>query len=156
MRIQTKFFGEIEYEESGIITFPHGLPGFPDATRFLFMSESDPPDIFYWLQCVDDADVAFTLMDVYTCLPDYDPLVEPEELAELGDIADKPLDIYNIAVIPEDAKKMRVNLKAPIVINMEAGLGKQVIVNNEEYPIRYMIFEEIEKARAASDAGGAC
>lgn len=152
MLLQTTHFGEIEYDPVRIITFPHGLPGFPDCIHFLLMSESESEETFFWLQCVDDGEVAFTLMDVYSVIPDYNPMVEEEELKELGDLSDSPLDIYNIVVIPEDIRQMRVNLKAPVVINMEAGLGKQVICANDDYPIRHMIIEELEKAQEAQEA----
>ena len=146
-KLTTHHFGEIEYDEKKIINFPHGIPGFPDDTRFLFMSEDEDEDMFFWLQSVDNGDVAFTLMNVYGVLPYYDPMVDEEEMKELGEIAGSPLEIYNIVVIPEDAKQMRVNLMAPIVINMEAGLGRQVVCTNDDYPIRYYIFEELEKFR---------
>lgn len=148
MRLFTKHFGEIEYDPERIITFPHGLPGFPDTQQFLLLEGSTPNDLFYWLQCIDDGDIAFTLIDLYQVMPDYNPLVEPEEVKELGDITDSSLEIYNIAVIPEEVKQMRVNLKAPIVINPKTMRGKQVIVSNDEYNIRHYIFEELEKKNA--------
>lgn len=145
-KFKTRHFGEIDYDPSRSITFPQGIPGFPQCHKFLLMSENEKEDTFFWLQSLDDGDVAFTLMDVYKVLPDYDPHVEQEELEELGEVDGKALTIYNIAVIPDYARAMRVNLKAPIVINEEAGLGKQVICTNEDYPIRFMIFEELERA----------
>ncbi len=148
MRFKTKYFGEIEYDETKVVTFPSGLPGFPDSRNFILMAESEPPDLFYWMQCVDDGDVAFTLMDVYRVISDYDPVVGPEEIAELGELSES-LEIYNIVVVPEDPKEMRVNLKAPVVINSITGLAKQVILENENYPLRYMIIKEMEKANAA-------
>ena len=146
-KLTTFHFGEIEYDEKKVINFPNGIPGFPDDRRFLFMSEDENEDMFFWLQSVDNGDVAFTLMNVYSVLPNYDPHVDEEEMKELGEITGSPLEIYNIAVIPEDAKQMRVNLMAPVVINMEAGLGRQVVCTNDDYPIRYYIFEELEKFR---------
>jgi flagellar assembly factor FliW len=148
LQIDTKYFGEIEYDVNKVITFPSGLPGFPDTHRFILMAESEPPDLFYWLQSVEDGDVAFTLMDVYRVMSDYDPVVEPEEIVELGDLSESPLEIYNIVVVPEDPKEMRVNLKAPVVINSITGLAKQVILENENYPLRYMIIKEMEKAKS--------
>ncbi len=153
MRINSKYFGEVEYDETKLVTFPSGLPGFPDAHRFILMSESNPPDIFYWMQCVDDGEVAFTLMDVYRVMEDYDPVVDAEELTELGEISETPLEIYNIVVIPDDPKEMRVNLMAPVVINNITGLAKQVILENNDYPLRYMIIKEMEKAKASSPEG---
>ena len=145
-KFSTRYFGEIEFDEERVIVFPQGLPGFYDNKRFLFMSEKEDEDMFFWLQSLDNGDVAFTLMDVYKVLPDYNPLVEKEELEELDATPDTELDIYNIVVIPDYVRHMRVNLKAPIVFNMEAGLGKQVICANNDYPVRYMIFEEMERA----------
>ena len=145
-KFSTRHFGEIEYDPSRSIHFPQGIPGFPHCNRFLLMSENENEDTFFWLQSLDDGDVAFTLMNVYDFLPDYDPRVEEEELEDLGEVDGRALDIYNIAVIPEYARSTRVNLKAPVVINETTGLGKQVICSNDEYPIRYMIFEELERA----------
>ena len=150
-KLTTHHFGEIEYDPTRIITFPHGIPGFPDSTQYLLMSENDDEDTYFWLQSIEDGNVAFTLMNVYKVLPDYDPHVDEEELAELGDVSDSPLEIYNIVVIPEYVRQMRVNLRAPIVINNNTGLGKQVICANDDYPIRYMIFEELERKRKAKN-----
>ena len=143
----TKNFGEISYDDDRVITFPGGIPGFPDSNRYMLMSENENEDMFYWLQSLDESDVAFTLMDVYKILPDYDPKVEEVELAELGEIADTPLLVYNIVVIPDYVRQMRVNLRAPVVINLATGMGKQVICDNDEYSIRFMIFEELERAK---------
>jgi flagellar assembly factor FliW len=150
---ETRHFGEITYDPEQTLSFPGGLPGFPDSTTYLLMSEDESEDTFFWLQSLDEGNVAFTLMDVYKALPDYNPMVGEDELEELGGVSGTPLEIYNIAVIPDDAKQMRVNLKAPVVINIESGLGKQVICENDDYPIRYYIFEEFQKSKMA--AGGA-
>lgn len=143
----TKHFGEISYDPERVITFPGGIPGFPNSTQYILMSESEDEDMFFWLQSVDEGDVAFTLMDVYKVLDDYDPCVDEDEVAELGEIADSPLVIYNIVVIPDYVRQMRVNLRAPIVMNLNTGLGKQMICTNDDYPIRFMIFEELERAK---------
>jgi len=146
-KLTTRHFGEIEYDPKRIIDFPFGIPGFPEDNRFLLMSEKENEDTFFWLQSVDNGEVAFTLMDVYKSLPSYDPKVDEKDLKELGEVTEGSLDIYNIAVIPDNVKEMRVNLKAPVVINNVTGIGKQVVCANDEYPIRYMIFEELEKKK---------
>ena len=146
-KFDTKNFGEINYDPERVITFIDGIPGFPDSKRYLLMSESEDEDMFFWLQSIDEGDVAFTLMDVYKVLPDYDPKVEEGQIVDLGEISDTPLLIYNIVVIPEYVRHMRVNLRAPVVINLNTGLGKQMICDNDEYSIRFMIFEELERVK---------
>ncbi len=152
MLFETKNFGEIEFDEDKVITFNEGLPGFDYCKRFLLINEekdekTEKDEPFKWLQSVDDGDVAFVLMDVFAVMPDYDPLINSEEIEDLGEYKPEDLIVYNITVIPEEVEKLSVNLKAPVVINSATKLGKQVIANNEEYPIRYHIFEELKKIR---------
>jgi len=142
----------INYEPERVITFPGGIPGFPDSKRYLLMSENEDENMFFWLQSIDDGDVAFTLMDVYKVLPDYDPQVEDDEMVQLGELDDTPLLIYNIVVIPDYVRHMRVNLRAPVVINLNTGLGMQMICDNDDYSVRFMIFEELERTRKKNGA----
>ena len=140
MQLMTKHFGLIEYDESDVVTFEYGIPGFIGAYRFLLLKDEN--DLFSWLQCVDEGSLAFVLVDVFQVMIGYDPVIDPQFLEDLGDMEHN--QIYNIAVIPEDVRDMRVNLKAPIVINHITCKGKQVIVNNEEYGVRHYIFEDLE------------
>jgi len=138
MQLNTKHFGLIEYQEDEIITFPEGIPGLGEDKHFLLLSDA-PGDLFCWLQSVDDGDLALVLVDVLQIKPDYDPQIDKETLKEMGE----PLVSYNVAVVPEDIQLMRVNLKAPILINNILRTGRQVVSGNEEYSVRHYIFEEI-------------
>ena len=140
MQLKTKNFGEIDYEPTSVIVFEEGLPAFEHLTRFILLADS-PEDLFQWLQSTEDEDLAFTLMDVGQIKPDYKPRIAPDALADIDD--GTPMLYYNIAVVPEDLEKMRVNLRAPIVINKSLRRGKQVVANNEEYGLRHYIFDEI-------------
>ena len=151
MLLYTKHFGEIEYNPDRTITFPSGLPGFLDMRHFLLIENEEAQEgLFYWLQSIDDGELAFVLINLYLIMPDYSPQVDPEEIAEIGPLNSMQPEIYNIAVIPEDINEMRVNLKAPIYINPLTMMGMQVVVNNDNYKIRHYIFEELQKANAAS------
>jgi len=145
VQLETKYFGIIEYDAEAVIRFAEPMLGFHDLTRFLLLPGDAPNDLFYWLQSIEDGEIAFVLLDVYQVLPEYNPLVEPEVLESLGQLEGNVLEIYNIAVVPEDFKQIRVNLKAPIVINPNTRLGLQVVVNNEEYGVRHYIFDEIDR-----------
>ena len=145
MELETKHFGILKYTAEFVYDFDEGLPGFGDLKKFILISDGEPNGLFYWLQSMEDGEVAFALMDVYQVKPDYNPLVEPELLQDLGDFSDNTLNIYNVCVVPDEIAQMRVHLKAPVVINMQTRKGKQVICNNEEYGIRHLIFEEMEE-----------
>ncbi|WP_250278456.1 flagellar assembly protein FliW [[Clostridium] colinum] len=146
MTIKTKFFGDIDVDDNKVITFKDGLPGFENITKFLFMTDEDENSPFSWLQSIEDIDIVFTLFNVFKVLPDYNPNVDIELLDTLGDIKDENLAIYCIATIPpKNVKEMTINLKAPIVINLDNNNAKQVICNNEEYPIKYYVHKEVKK-----------
>jgi flagellar assembly factor FliW len=136
MRMMTKHFGEIEYEEADVITFEQGLPGFFHVSQFLLVTDEED-DTFCWLQCVEDGELVFVLMDVFKILPDYDPQIPFALLDGLSE----SYAIYNIAVIPDEPRETRVNLKAPIIIDPHTRKGWQVVAGNEEYGVRHYLFE---------------
>ena len=153
MLLNTRNFGEIEVDENKIITFQEGIPGFFDDRHFILFKHGTEEgeaedDCFWWLQSVDDGDVAFVLMDVFMVLPDYDPHVDDDEMALLGLIDDYNTEhfvVYNIVSISDDPAKTSVNLKAPVIINVKDKIGRQVVAENEDYPIRYSIMEVMEQ-----------
>ena len=149
MNLKTKHFGEIEIDESKIIDFAEGLPGFESYKKFALFSEEtasggDTGGLFWWLQAVDNGDIAFVLMDALLVKPDYDPKVDVKELASLGEFVPEDLLVYNITIIPDDISQLSVNLRAPIIINSATKKGRQVLVNNEDYPVRCYIYDELK------------
>jgi flagellar assembly factor FliW len=143
MELNTKHFGFIEIDEKNIIDFPEGIPGFENVKKFVLLSNEDSP--FQWLQGVDNPHLAFVVIDPRLCKEDYVVDVEDAEV-EILDIRDSSkVLVYSIVVVPEDISKMTANLKAPVLINTENNKGKQVILNNEDYPIKYYILQQLQK-----------
>lgn len=153
MKIKTKFFGEIDIDNKKVINFENGLPGFEYLKDFLFMTDEDEESHFCWLQSIEDIDIVFTLFDIFKFLPDYNPSVDTKSLDKLGDSKEEDLLIYCIANIPSNIKDMTINLKAPIVININNNKADQVICNNEEYPIKYYVYKEVLGHRSNEKGG---
>lgn len=147
MILNTKHFGEIDIDENKIIEFREGLPGFTNLNRFVLIAEPNDHEteelkgLIYWLQSVEDPSIAFVMVNMVKYMPDYNPLIEPEQIQGLGDYDPEKFVFYNIAVIPDEIKEATVNLKAPVVINDEIKQGKQVICTNEEYTVRHYMFK---------------
>ena len=145
IRIHTRDFGDIEIAEDKILSFPNGLLGFSDNKRFALIADpselAEEKAVFYWLQSLDDADIAFCLVDLIKLAPDYNPLVEEDQLTPLLPYNTEDLLIYNMAVIPENPKELTVNMKAPIVINPQNRQGMQAVCQNEDYAIRHRLFQ---------------
>jgi flagellar assembly factor FliW len=154
MRLTTKSFGEIDVSNEDIIHFSDGLPGFYDYKDYVILSadEEDGNDMFCWLQSVDDGELAFVMLCIRKFMPDYCPRFDKDVLEGLED--GNPLEYFGIAVVPEDVQQMRVNLKAPVVINKRTGIGRQVLALNEEYDLRHKVFREVDEECSAEEDRG--
>lgn len=146
MLIKTKNFGEREIDEDKIITFEDGIPGFYKNKRFITFTESEEEIcLIWWLQSVDDGDLAFPLLNTFAVIENYNPEVDESLLEKLGKFEPSDLIVCNILVVPEDMMNMTTNLKAPIIINSKTRKGMQIIVNNSEYEIRHNVYQEIKR-----------
>lgn len=146
MIIQTKLFGEIEIDESKIITFERGLIGLENLSRFLLIYDSvkEEKTSITWLQSIEEPTFALPVMNPLGIIPDYNPTVEDELLTALGSLEPENLIVMTALTVPSDLTKMTANLKAPIIIHSESKKGCQLIVENEEYTIRQPIYEKLK------------
>lgn len=143
MKVNTRYFGEVEIGEEKIIHFENGLFGFEEYKDYtiLFDSEDEGP-FFSWLQCVTEQSLAFPIVNPLKVQEDYDPVVEDELLGNLGEIAEEDLLILLLATVPQDVKKTSVNMKAPLVINAGNRQGVQIVAENEDYEIKHYLIVE--------------
>lgn len=144
MKIATRRFGEVEIDDKKIITFPQGIPGFENVGRYTLISHDKTYPIS-WLQAVDVPYISLPVIDPFTILPEYAFDVSDNDVADLALNAKSDLYILSVVVIPENIKKMTVNLSAPILINIRTNLGKQIIIDGRDYELRRPIFELVCK-----------
>jgi flagellar assembly factor FliW len=137
-------FEEIEIEETDIINLTQGLIGFPALHKYAVLVD-DEVTPFQWFQCLDDPSLAFVIINPLLFKPDYRVKISREEIAELGINNPAKVTINTIVTIPPDPGSLTANLQAPILINNENRLGKQVILMNNEYSTRHLILEELQK-----------
>jgi len=140
MIINTRDFGELTIEESDIINFPKGVFAFEEVKKFVLIEKEGY--IQKWLQSAIDVNPRFIIFDPNQILEGYDPRIPPEFLREIKIGRNDEYTLYVIAVIPENIKDMTVNLKSPIIVNREKRLGAQVILDREDFPVRYRVFPE--------------
>ena len=148
MKAATRLFGEIEIDESKIITFEDGIIGFPDMKKFtlIFDEEREGRPSISWLQSMDEPEIAFPVMDPLFVCETYNPSVEDELLKNLGTIKEDNLYVLVTVTVPQNIKELAVNLKAPIVINTDTRKASQIIVE-DDLPVRYRIYEILEEAK---------
>ncbi len=150
MNIKTKAFGEVEIAEDKIITFENGIIGFPELKRFTLLHDEDrgAGAGIRFLQSVDEAGFAMPVMDPLIVNSDYDPEVDDELLAGLGELTDENILVLVTVTIPSDLTQMSVNLQGPIIINVEERKACQLIVEGSAYPVKYPIYEVFKTRKA--------
>lgn len=149
MQIKTKVFGEIIIDDDKIIHFPKGIIGFPELTEFtLIHDEEKGTDTIHWLQSLQEPAFAMPVMDPLIVCPDYNPEADDELLNVLGEIKPDELLVMVTVTVPSDLTKMTVNLKGPIVINVSEKKALQVIVEGDEYQVKYPIYDILNQKKA--------
>ena len=151
MLVKTRFFGEVDIEDEKILTFDNGIMGFEDMKRWtlIYDIEKGSEGPISWFQSLDMAELSLPVINPYTVTAVYEPVVEDELLKPLGEFKDEELVTFLTITIPsEDPSKTTANFRAPILINPVNRKGIQVIVNNEDYPIKFSIYESVQKMKA--------
>ena len=151
MLVKTRFFGEVDIEDEKILTFDNGIMGFEDMKRWtlIYDIEKGSEGPISWSQSLDMAELALPVINAYTVTAVYEPVVEDELLKPLGEFKDEELvTLLTITIPSEDPSKTTANFRAPILINPVNRKGIQVIVNNEDYPIKFSIYESVQKMKA--------
>ena len=153
MNVMTKVFGEITIDDDRIITFPNGIIGFPDLTEFALLHDSEKgSDSIHWLQSLQEPGFAVPVMDPLIVYPDYNPEVDDELLKHLGELSEDDILVLVTVTVPKDLTKMSVNLKGPIVINAVEKKATQVIVEGDEYQVKFPIYDILnEKKKKAGE-----
>lgn len=156
MKVDTSRFGAVEVADSDIMEFADGLLGFENMKRFFIVDPADET-LILWLQSVDVADVAFPILEPKIFKLDYKVRLSANELRNLKiDSANKKDTlVYCILNIPVDVTAMSANLKAPIVINTASRLARQVVLQENEYSVKYPIYKEMLAVMMSSGAAPA-
>ena len=146
MKLTTRIFGEVEIEDSKIISFPSGIIGFPDLKRFTLMyDEEKGTDTIKWLQSIEEPGFAMPVMDPLIVCPDYNPQGDRLSIAEIGELDDNEMLVLVTVTVPHDLKQMTVNLKGPFIINVKEMKASQTIIDNDDYPVKFPIYDILQK-----------
>ncbi|WP_027148866.1 flagellar assembly protein FliW [Methylobacter tundripaludum] len=136
MEIKSSFFGEQTIDPSTIISFPNGIPGFEDQTRFkLFHQEGGNPLIF-WLQSLDDESLIFSVAQPSMFNINYNFVLNDAEEATLG-IEDTADALILIILLKDESDQPTVkgSIKSPLVINSAKKIGLQKVLTQVEQSI---------------------
>ncbi len=150
MKLTTRIFGEVEIDDSKIIDFPNGIIGFPDLKRFTLMhDEEQGTGTIKWLQSIEEPGFAMPVLDPLIVCPDYNPQVDKTALKDIGNLDDEDFLVLVTVTVPHDLTKMTVNLKGPFIINVADMKASQTIIDNDDYPVKFPIYDILQKNKEA-------
>ncbi len=147
MLINTTRFGPLEVDDQRIITFPDGLLGFPHHKRFALIQTSPDP-VFFWLQSVDEAALAFVVCDPLAFVPDYQVPIRRDDVTALGLAALSDAQVLVIVNKVDDA--LTGNLMGPLVVGAGSLLGKQLVLSDKRYGTRHVLTPASSATRAVA------
>jgi len=141
--VKTGRFGQLNIEEKDIIEIPQGMIGFPDRKKFCLVDPGDET-LILWLQSLDQPELAFPLLEPKIFKNDYIVRLSAAELRELSLANLHDAAVFNILTIPSDIMQMTANLKAPLVINLKKQTARQVVLQENDYTIKHLMFKELK------------
>lgn len=147
MKVNTANFGELEVNPDDIITFPQGIPAFEHLRKFIII-DHQPDSPFHYLQSLEEGELTFVMAEPLVFFQDYQVKLSKSDLADIGIDDEKEAVVLVIVTIPEKPKQMTANLQAPLVINGKRKLAKQVILSDNNYTTRHLLFPQEEKQQA--------
>jgi flagellar assembly factor FliW len=152
MKVNTRVFGEIEIADDRIIEMPNGIIGFPDLKKFALVHNSEREDASVaWYVSLDEPAFALPVIDPLVVCSQYNPEVDDEMLRPLGEFSPDDMLVLVTMTIPKGRlEEMTVNLKAPIIINSKDCKGCQIILESEDYKIKYPIYDTLKKLKEES------
>ena len=133
MKIHTTRFASIEIEPDDILFFRNGLIGFEDCRHWVLLADADNSAVA-WLQSMQHSDIAIPVVSPRRFNADYQVKLEPNDVDMLQLTAVE--QAYVLGVVSRDDETLTMNLRAPLVINLDRRIGCQVITVDAQ-PISY-------------------
>ena len=118
------------------ISFPDGIPGFEACRRFVFLT-SDALAPLQRIESIEGPPAAFLGIDPRLVMEGYRCRLSDTDTRALG--ADGDSTLLWFAIISEAEGVLYANLRAPIVINPQRMIGRQVLPDEGLYPIRHAL-----------------
>ena len=127
--VNTIQFGELMIESQHIFSFEEGVLGFEDLHEFVLISEEETVP-FKWLISIEKPEIGFPLLSPWHIDLTYEP----------GNQFNLDTSVLMVVITLEDEKGlMTANMKAPIVLDADSRVGKQVILSSDKYSPSHIV-----------------
>lgn len=146
MEVFTTRFGTLSVRPQDELLFEQGLVGLEDCLRWVVLSDSQNPALG-WLQSIEHAHVGLGIVSPRRFVAGYQLRVDRDDLHSLDLATLRDAEVVVIASRQESG--LTLNLRAPLVINVETRRGCQVIAK-DSLPVRFPLTQTpVELRRSA-------
>lgn len=145
MEVRTTRFGVVEIAEDRVITFGKGLLGFPTRRKFCLLQPGEDA-CFFWLQSMEDPDLAFVVTDPALFVPDYEVPIREEHMEALG--LKELTDSQVFVIVNKVNGALTGNLQGPVVVNTRSREGEQIVLADRRWTTRHELVRLNPTARA--------
>ena len=118
------------------ITFPAGLPGFPQAHRFDLAPWGPAGSPFLLLSSTEEADVGFVVVPPWVFYPEYEFELDTGTAERLSLTASEDAVVFVVVTLRERPEDSTLNLLGPIVVNRHSHEAAQVVLPSAGYSVR--------------------
>ena len=129
MHIETSHFGPLEIDVEDILLFPHGVIAFEDCRHWVLIADAENAALA-WLQSVSRPEIALPVVSPRRFAPQYRIHVARGQLVPLE--FSQFDQAYVLSVVSQSDGDLTLNLKAPLIINLDRRLGRQVITCDDQ------------------------
>ena len=140
MDVLTTRFGLLSVEPQDELIFESGLIGLEHCRRWVVLTDTKNPALG-WLQSLDEGHIALGVVSPRRFVPDYQLRTDRTALDTLELTAARDAEVVVIASRQADgpqAGDLTLNLRAPLVINVERRRGCQVIAK-DDLPVQFAL-----------------
>lgn len=133
MNIHTSRFGKIDIEPEDILFFREGLIGFESCRHWVLLADGQNAAVG-WLQSMQKSNIALPVISPRRFVSDYQVRLEPKEIERIQLASVE--QAYVLGVVGRDEDVLTLNLRAPVVINLDRRIGCQIVTVDDQ-PTQY-------------------
>jgi flagellar assembly factor FliW len=135
MQIHTTRFGAVEILPEDVLHFPEGLLGLAECREWVLLADLQNEAVV-WMQSLERPEIALAVVSPQRFVPGFQMRVARRELEPLH--LEEVRTAQVLVIVSKTGRAVTLNLKAPLVVNLQSRLGRQVITNGE-LPVQYEV-----------------
>ena len=134
-QVRSELFGTLDITDDEIFEFRDGLLGFPECRSWALLRGSKAGTA--WLQSADHSTLIFLLVDPFVFFEGYSAELSEGELYRLHARNAGEIAVFAIVTLPmADQDSCTANLQGPVVLNLVARRGVQVVFGDGPFGMR--------------------